>query len=87
MDGLKTGILFPASFADITVSGYVIGGHPAEEYEEMVRVTKPGGTVVLCPGNSDKDNNVHQLLVSQGFQGARLKEPADGVRRKYWKTV
>ncbi|MFQ5616235.1 MAG: hypothetical protein ACE5GO_07230, partial [Anaerolineales bacterium] len=51
------------------------------------RVTKPGGMVIHCPGNNDRDNETHTYLVSQGFRWARFEEPEDGIKRKYWKTI
>lgn len=56
----------------------------------MLRVTKPGGMVILCPGNSDVDNDIHGFLASQGFQWARFEEPpggGGGMKRKYWKEI
>ncbi len=53
VDGLITDIPFPAQTADVTMSGHVFGDAPEAEYREMRRVTKPGGMIVLCPGNSD----------------------------------
>ena len=54
---------------------------------EMVRVTKSGGMVILCPGNNDHDNENHGYLISQGFDWGRFEEPEDGMKRKYWKKV
>lgn len=87
MDGLITDIPFPYQFADITMAGHVFGVDLDDEYNEMTRVTKSGGTIILCPGNNDIDNDVHQFLVSHGFEWSRFSEPQDGVKRKYWKTV
>jgi SAM-dependent methyltransferase len=87
MDGLITDIPFPCQFADITMAGHVFGEYLDSEYNEMTRVTKSGGTIILCPGNNDKDNEVHRFLISHGFEWSRFIEPRDGVKRKYWKTV
>jgi SAM-dependent methyltransferase len=86
VDGLITNIPFPDQFADITMSGHVFGDSPEAEYKELRRVTKPGGMIILCPGNSDKDNDVHNFLVAQGFDWSRFEEPQDGWKRKYWKN-
>jgi len=85
VDGLITDIPFPDAFADVTVAGHVFGDAPAEECEELARVTRPGGMVILCPGNNDVDNDMHALLVEQGFSWSRFEEPRDGVKRKYWR--
>ena len=87
MDGLITSIPFPDRFADITMSGHVYGDAPENEYNELVRVTLAGGSILLCPGNSDKDSPEHDFLVSLGFSWSRFEEPRDGWKRKYWKTV
>lgn len=86
VDGLITDIPFPDRFADITMGGHVFGNFPEAEYKELLRVTKPGGMIILCPGNSDKDNDVHSFLTSNGFDWSRFEEPRDGWKRKYWKT-
>lgn len=86
VDGLITDIPFPDGFADITMGGHVYGDHPKEECQELERVTKTGGMVILCPGNNDKDNAAHEYLISRGFRWSRFEEPGDGTKRKYWKT-
>lgn len=85
VDGLITDIPFPDGFADVTMGGHVFGDEPEAEYLEMERVTRPGGMIVLCPGNNDLDNERHQFLVSKGFQWSHFEEPRDGIKRKYWK--
>ena len=87
MDGLITEIPFPPDFADITMAGHVFGEYLEREYQELSRVTKPGGMILLCPGNNDLDNEVHQFLVSHGFEWSCFEEPGAGVKRKYWKQM
>lgn len=87
VDGLITDIPFPCQFADITMAGHVFGEYMDLEYNELARVTKSGGMIILCPGNNDKDNEIHQFLVSNGFEWSRFDEPHDGTKRKYWKTL
>jgi SAM-dependent methyltransferase len=87
MDGLITDLPFPDDFIDIVMGGHVFGDHPEAEHTEMVRVAKPGGMVILCPGNNDTDEGWHQFLVDQGFEWSRFEEPGDGIKRKYWKTI
>lgn len=83
-DGLMTEIPFPDNFTDIVVSGHVFGDEPNEEFEEVMRVIKPGGMMILMPGNSDKDNDIHTFLMDKGCQFGRFEEPGDGFKRKYW---
>ncbi len=87
VDGLITAIPFPDGFADVVMGGHVFGDRPELECAELHRVAKPGGAIILCPGNNDKDDAVHDLLVSQGFNWSRFEEPCDGWKRKYWKTA
>ncbi|MBU0596289.1 class I SAM-dependent methyltransferase [Candidatus Bipolaricaulota bacterium] len=86
VDGLITCLPFPDGFADVTMGGHVFGDDPEDEVAEMVRVTRTGGKVVLCPGNNDVDDARHELLVSQGFEWGRFEEPVDGMKRKYWRA-
>ena len=87
VDGLITDLPFPDAFADVTMGGHVFGDHPEEEEREMARVTRPGGMVILCPGNNDVDEGWHGFLVSRGYRWSRFEEPGDGWKRKYWRTV
>jgi hypothetical protein len=64
MDELITEIPFPTDFADITMAGHVFGEYLDTEYQELSRVTKPGGMIILCPGNNGLDNEVHKFLIS-----------------------
>lgn len=90
VDGLLEDIPFPDGFADILVCGHVFGDMPEREHREMERVVKSGGMVILCPGNSDSDNDIHKFLLDRGFSWSRFEEPGQdfgaGWKRKYWKT-
>lgn len=85
VDGLITAIPFPDGFADVVLSGHVYGDDPRPERLELERVTRPGGAIVLMPGNPDQDNPAHRELVEHGYRWDRFMEPEDGLRRKYWK--
>lgn len=87
VDGLITRIPFPDRFADVAMGGHVFGDDPEAECAELHRVTRLGGMIILCPGNNDRDNVAHQLLVAQGFSWSRFEEPEDGIKRKYWKQI
>ncbi|MBN1666883.1 MAG: class I SAM-dependent methyltransferase [Anaerolineales bacterium] len=87
VDGLVTDIPFPDGFADVVMGGHVFGDEPEAEYAEMRRAVKPGGLLILCPGNNDQDQGWHDFLVSQGCQWARFEEPGDGLKRKYWQRM
>ncbi len=87
LDGLITDLPFPDQFADIVMGGHVFGDAPEAEYAELRRVTRPGGSIILCPGNPDQDNPVHAFLLGHGFSWSRFEEPRDGWCRKYWKHL
>ncbi len=87
VDGLIEAIPFPADFADIVMGGHVFGEDCQQEYREMARVVRPGGKLVLCPGNNDCDNEIHDFLVNRGFNWSSFLEPGDGLKRKYWKRM
>jgi SAM-dependent methyltransferase len=87
LDGLITSIPFPDRFADITMGGHVYGDALENEYNELVRVTRPGGMILLCPGNSDIDNPTHTFLIGRDFAWSHFEEPVEGWKRKYWKKV
>ena len=87
VDGLITAIPFADDFAAVTMSGHVFGDEPEAELAELERVTCPGGTVILCPANNDRDNEIHAFLISRGCVWGRFEEPRDGWKRKYWKQV
>ncbi|MCP4363412.1 MAG: class I SAM-dependent methyltransferase [Chloroflexi bacterium] len=86
LDGLITRIPFPDHFADVTMCGHVFGDNPAAELAELMRVTKPGGMVILCPGSSEggHEDHAHDYLMSQNLNWARFEEPEEGWKRKYW---
>jgi ubiquinone/menaquinone biosynthesis C-methylase UbiE len=86
-DGLITDLPFPDQFIDIVIGGHVFGDAPEAEYAEMARITKPGGMIILCPGNNDNDDDRHFYILDQGFEWSRFDEPGDGTKRKYWKTI
>ena len=87
VDGIVTQIPFPDAFADVVMGGHVFGDEPEREYRELARVTKPGGMIILCPGDMDENNYRHRVLVAHGFRWARFEEPFAGVYRKYWKSI
>jgi SAM-dependent methyltransferase len=87
IDGLIEDIPFEDNFADVTMGGHVFGEYLDEEYCELMRVTKQGGIIILCPGNVDKDDEKHSFLIEKDFSWSVFEEPGAGKVRKYWKTV
>lgn len=86
VDGLITRLPFPDEFVDITMGGHVFGGIPEAECEEMMRVTKQGGVVILCPATNATEGEAHDYLAGEGFEWAWFEEPGEGLKRKYWKV-
>jgi SAM-dependent methyltransferase len=88
IDGALERIPFPANFADILMAGHVFGDDFDAEYQEMIRVVRTGGQILLHPGtNANCEDPAHQYLISKGFSVDTFEEPGDGVKRKYWKTI
>jgi len=83
VDGLIEEIPFEKDFADVVISGHVFGDFIEDEFCEMYRVTGNGGDIVLFPGNSDSDNEIHEFLLTRGFRWGRFKEPGVGYVRWY----
>lgn len=81
VDGIITNIPFPNGFADVTMSGHVFGDDMEEEYRELMRVTKPGGMIILMGGGGLEGR---EFLQSKGFQAARYMEPGVEIIEKYW---
>ena len=87
IDGTITQIPFPDNFADILMAGHVFGDSPEREYQEICRVVRYGGKILLHPGtNANAENDAHRFLVAKGFEYDLFSEPGDGLKRKYWKT-
>jgi ubiquinone/menaquinone biosynthesis C-methylase UbiE len=89
VDGIIQSIPFAENFADITISGHVVGEDIICETNEMERITKQSGMIILCPGNIDADNGIHQQLMEIGYNWSVFLEPGEdvgsGYKRKYWK--
>lgn len=88
VDGVIKQIPFPDNFGDILMAGHVFGDDFDAEYQEMFRVARDGGVILLHPGtNINSENAAHEFLVGHGFGFDTFEEPGDGLKRKYWKTV
>ena len=88
VDGIIQRLPFAESFADVTISGHVVGEDITHETNEMERITKQGGMIILCPGNIDADNDIHQQFMEKGYNWSVFLEPGEdfgsGYKRKYW---
>jgi hypothetical protein len=76
--------------AEIAMCGHVFGDLMEQELAELERIAKPGGMMILCPGNVDADNDGHQFLIGDGYEWGKFLEPGEtvgcGWKRKYWRT-
>ena len=54
IDGKMMDIPFQDEFFDIVMSGHTFGDDFEAELYEMMRVTKPGGYIIDCPGEDDR---------------------------------
>ena len=87
LDGLITDIPLLDDSCDVLLSGHVYGDNPETELNEIERVTRSGGIVILCPGNLNVDNDIHRVLVDRGYKWSVLHQPVNIMKRKYWKNI
>ncbi len=85
IDGLLEKIPLEDNFTDVLLAGHVFGDYPESEYNEMKRVTKNNGEIILFPGNRDIDNDMHKFLIEKSFKWKTFEEPGEGKMRAYWK--
>ena len=84
IDGALMQIPLEDNFADILMAGHVFGENHEREYQEMRRVVRDGGMILLHPGtNLTTEGEAHQFLVHKGFKFNTFEEPGDGLKRKY----
>lgn len=86
IDGLVTEVPLPAATGDVVLAGHVFGDEPARELDELERVARPGGLVVLWPGSNDVDGEPHRVLAERGYDWTVFEEPGDGRKRGYWRA-
>lgn len=68
LDGLVTELPFPDDTFDVVMSGHVVGDDWDAELAEIIRVCKPGGWLLDCPGDSERDMSPSQELTSRGWE-------------------
>ncbi|MEA4833153.1 MAG: methyltransferase domain-containing protein [Oscillospiraceae bacterium] len=68
LDGLVTELPFPDNTFDIVMSGHVIGDDWDAELAEITRVCKPGGWLLDCPGDSERNMSPSEELTSRGWE-------------------
>ncbi|MDR1001432.1 MAG: class I SAM-dependent methyltransferase [Clostridiales bacterium] len=68
LDGLVTELPFPDNTFDVVMSGHVIGDDWDAEVAELTRVCKPGGWLIDCPGDSERDMTPSAELTARGWE-------------------
>jgi SAM-dependent methyltransferase len=86
-DGMIERLSFASETFDIVMSGHVLGDNYTAEYEEMNRVTKPGGYFVDCPGEDDrkKPEGPSIEMIRLGFEYTHYISNKGGDVYRYWK--
>ncbi len=68
LDGLITELPFPDNTFDVVMSGHVIGDDYDAETAELTRVCTPGGWLIDCPGDSERDMKLDEERTTRGWQ-------------------
>lgn len=68
LDGLVTELPFPDDTFDVVMSGHVVGDDWDAELAEITRVCKPGGWLLDCPGDSERNMSPSRELTSRGWE-------------------
>ncbi|MDI9497243.1 MAG: methyltransferase domain-containing protein [Bacillota bacterium] len=84
LDGFVTDLPFEDNTFDAVLSGHVVGDDYDREIEEMSRVTKPGGWLVICNGDDEfKRTAPNAELLQRGFEAFRHTSPSGGIIYNY----
>lgn len=68
LDGFCECLPYEDNTFDIVMSGHVVGDDYDRELAELERVTKPGGWVLNCPGEDDRQSSPDQEQISRGYE-------------------
>jgi len=68
LDGFAAALPFPDSTFDVVMSGHVVGDDWDTEIAELERVCKPGGWLLDCPGDSERNMKPSPEAVRHGFE-------------------
>jgi len=66
-------IPYPDNIFDIVMSGHVVGDDWENEVAELIRVCKPGGWILDCPGDSEGDMSPAEELRERGWEEMHYK--------------
>lgn len=88
LDGVVMNIPFEDNTFDVILAGHVVGDDYDKELEEMTRVLKPMGKIVLCNGEDPfKRSEPNQELVKRGFTVFYHQSVLGGDIYNYTKVV
>ena len=68
LDGLVAELPFPDGTFDVVMSGHVVGDDWDSELAEMERVCKPGGWLLDCPGDSERNMTPSPEATCRGWE-------------------
>ncbi len=85
VDGLVENLPYPDDTFDIVMSGHVVGDDYEAEMTEIMRVVKPGGWVLDCPGEEDRKGRPSSILLADGFEVFHYESKFDGDVYRYRK--
>lgn len=68
LDGFVEEIPFPDDTFDVVMSGHVVGDNYDGEIAELTRVCRPGGWLLDCPGDSERNITPSDELTRRGWE-------------------
>lgn len=71
VDGMAHNLPFPDNTFDAVMSGHVVGDDYENEIKELVRVVKPGGWILDCPGDQKNGMSPSPELINRGWEEMR----------------
>lgn len=89
IDGMIESIPFHEEYFDIVTCGHSFGDDYNGELREMMRVTKPGGYIIDCPGEEFRTDpgGPKQELIRRGFEYSHYVSKLGGDVYRYRKQV
>lgn len=84
LDGFANDLPFEDETFDVVLSGHVVGDDYDAELGEMLRITRPGGCLVICNGDDEfQRRQPDSELVQRGFEVFRHESLLGGVVFNY----
>lgn len=84
VDGTATCLPFEDATFDAVLSGHVVGDDYEGELNEMRRVTKSGGWLIICNGDDEFQRALPDgELLRRGFEAFRHESPSGGIIYNY----